>query len=481
MQLLSIDGHDNQPLVEQIVQGVQRQVEQRALRPGTRLPSIRQFAEEHRVSRFTVVQAYDRLVAAGYLRSRRGSGFYVARPVEQPSSNDTLCQLDRAVDVLWLLHRSLSHPRPRLLPGCGWLPPDWQDENGLQRGLRNLARLPGSHLFEYGSAQGYRPFRQDAQHRLGELGVNAHPDQIITTHGVSHSLDLVGRFFIKPGDAVLVDDPGYFNIFGYLQSLGARVIGIPRDVDGPDTTVLAEKLRDEKPKLFFTNTVLHNPTGTSLSQARAHRLLAMAEAHDLMIVEDDIYGDLHPQPVTRLATLDQLQRVIYVNSFSKTISASARVGYLACRPDLARKLVDLKLLTGLTTSEIGERLIHQVLREGYYRKHLDRLRGRLNRARDHTVRNLERSGLEVFGEPEHGMFVWARWSQCGRDTAELANKALERGIMLAPGNIFRPHQKPSAWIRFNVAFCGDPSLFDFLRRAGDLVTRSPTELADSRN
>ena len=465
MSLITVSNQDSKPLVEQIVQGVQHQVRERVLRPGSRLPSIRRFAQDHGVSRFTVVQAYDRLVAAGYLKSRRGSGFYIARPLEMPALREPACQLDRAVDVLWLLHRALKETHLRHMPGCGWLPAAWQDGNGLQRGLRSLARLSGHHLFHYGTAMGYLPLRRSAQQRLTDLGVGADIDQIMTTHGVSHALDLVGRYLIKPGDAVLVDDPGYFNVFGYLQSLGARLVGVPRRLDGPDTDVMETLILEHRPRVFFTNTVLHNPTGTSLSQACAHRVLQLAERHDLMIVEDDICGDFHPLSVTRLATLDQLNRVIYVNSFSKTISASARVGYLACRPDLAQNLVDLKLLAGLTTSEINERLIHQVLSEGYYRKYLERLRGRLQAARERTLLDLERCGLEIYAEPEYGMFVWARLGECGRNTAELATRALERGIMLAPGNIFRPHQEPSPWLRFNVAFCDDPAIFDYLERA----------------
>jgi DNA-binding transcriptional MocR family regulator len=465
MMLVSLDSQISFPLVEQIVQGIQGQVDERVLRTGTRLPSIRRFAQDHRVSRFTVVQAYDRLVASGYIKSRRGSGFYIAKPLEAPILRDPACQLERAVDVLWLLHKALKENHLPYLPGCGWLPADWQDGAGLRRGLRSLARAPGGHLFHYGNAYGYTPLRQDVQQRLGDLGIRADVQQIITTHGVSHGLDLVGRYLVNPGDPVLVDDPGYFNIFGYLQSLGARLVGVPRSLDGPDTQALESLLLAHRPKVFFTNTVLHNPTGTSISQACAHQVLQLAEKHDLMIVEDDIYSDFHPLPVTRLATLDQLNRVIYVNSFSKTISASARVGYIACRPDLAQLLVDLKLLAGLTTSEINERLIHQVLSEGYYRKYLERLRGRLQAARESTLVNLERCGLQVYAEPEHGMFVWARCADQGLNAAAMASVAVEEGIMLAPGNIFRPHQEPSPWLRFNAAFCDQPAIFSFLERA----------------
>jgi len=465
MPLINLNSQESRPLIDQIVSGIQQQVDERILRPGTRLPSIRQFAQDHQISRFTVVQAYDRLVASGYVKSRRGSGFYIAKPLQPPVAAEPACQLNRAVDVLWLLHKSLKDTRLQYMPGCGWLPADWQDETCLQRGLRSLARLPASLLTGYGQAAGFVPLRQDVQHRLSDMGVRAELNQIITTHGASHGLDLVGRYLVQPGAAVLVDDPGFFNLFGYLQSLGAILVGVPRTLDGPDTEAMERLIIEHEPKVFFTNTALHNPTGASLSQACAYRLLQLAEKYDLMIVEDDVYGDFHPGQATRLVMLDQLERVIYLSSFSKTISANVRVGYLACRPELAHALVDLKLLSGLTSTELTERLIHQVLSEGYYRKHLERVRVRLQAAREHTLTRLEQGGLEVYTEPEHGMFLWARFKEGGCNTAELANRAARQGIMLAPGNIFRPYQEPSPYFRFNVAFCAEPAIFTFLEQA----------------
>lgn len=466
MSMISINQQDSVPLVEQVVQGVRQQVDERVLRQGTRLPSIRQFAGDHGVSRFTVVQAYDRLVASGYLQSRKGSGFYVSKPVAHNALKEPACDLDRAVDILWLLRRSMTDRNFAHMPGCGWLPSSWHDGANLQRGLRSLSRSPVGPLVEYGRAAGYLPLRQDLQHRLNELEIGASTDQIITTHGVSHALDLLTRYFVRPGDTVLVEDPAYFTLFGTLKLLGAKVVGVPRNLDGPDTAVMEALIIEHRPKLFITTAVLHNPTGTNTSQAVAYRILQLAEKYDLMVVEDDIYGDFHGGQATRLAALDQLNRVIYVSSFSKTISASIRVGFMACHKDLAQELIDLKLLTSLTTSETSEQLVHQVLAEGHYRKTMVRLQDRLHGARQQTVAQLERIGLSLFCEPEYGMFLWAKLPQgVEQNAAELAHRALAEDIMLAPGNISRPQQSSSPWLRFNAAFCQDqPLLFDRLGR-----------------
>lgn len=462
MTLVCLDSHSSIPLIDQIVSAVGKQVDERALRAGLRLPSIRKFAVDHGVSRFTVVQAYDRLVAMGYLNSRQGSGFYVAPRPRPHTSGKPPLKLERAMDVLWLLRNALQQPDTQPMPGAGWLPGSWMDEAGIQRSLRTLSRKSGEFLTAYGLPGGYLPLRELLQHRLAEIGVPADAGQIVLTKGATHALDLVARYFIRPGDAVLVDDPGYFIQFGALKSLGAKIVGVPWKLDGPDTAAMEALILEHSPKLFFTNSVLHNPTGASISQAVAYRVLQLAEKHDLLIVEDDIYGDFHPDRVTRLATLDQLDRVIYVGSFSKTVSASLRVGYLACKRDIAEHLVDLKLLTGLTTAEIGERLIHQLLTDGYYRKHLDKLRGKLQGAREQVSVKLEKLGLQLYVEPEGGMFIWVNMGE-QTNVVEMASAAAARGIMLAPGNLFRPHQEPSHWMRFNVAACNDPAIFAFLR------------------
>jgi DNA-binding transcriptional MocR family regulator len=209
------------------------------------------------------------------------------------------------------------------------------------------------------------------------------------------------------------------------------------------------------------NSVLHNPTGTSLSAARAFRLLQLAEQYDFTIVEDDIYSDLCPpgHAATRLASLDQLKRVIYLGSFSKTLAANLRVGFIAASPDLAVTLTDSKLVTGMATPEVNERVVYKVLTEGHYRKHVERVRVRLDRARDETREQLERLGLRIFPGNHAGIYLWA---DTGVDTNVIATAGHEEGYLFAPGSLFSPSQMPSTWTRFNVASSSDPGMLRFL-------------------
>ncbi len=460
MLQLSIDPDQSTPLVEQIVDAIRQQVDDRILRPGMRLPPIRRLAQMQQVSRFTVVEAYDRLVAMGYLHSRRGSGFYVAPRAATPSEKRPVVP-DRAVDVAWLMRQALDDAPGILKASAGWLPSIWLDQDGLRRHLRALGRRADARVASYGTAQGYLPLRQQLQIRLAEFGIGAPPEQIVLTHGATQGLDVVARHLIKPGDTVFVDDPGYFNFFGNLRLLGAKLVGVPRNADGPDTEALEALLADHKPRVFFTHSVLHNPTGANLSPPKAFRLLQLAAKHDFLVIEDDTYADLHPRATTRLANLDQLDRVIYVGSFSKTLSGSLRVGFIAARPDLAAEFTDVKTLTCVSSSEFNEQLVYQMLTDGHYRKYVERLQGRIQQATARTLRMLDRLDMAVYHEPRGGIFVWARQPAL-EDTAPLATRAAHVGIMLAPGKVFRPQMQASPWIRFNVAFSDDPRLEHFL-------------------
>jgi DNA-binding transcriptional MocR family regulator len=473
--LLSRDSGET--LIDQIVRSVAARIDDRLLRGGARMPSIRSFAVAHGVSPFTVVASYDKLVAAGYLESRRGAGFFVrerlpmALNATEPAPSGAAGHPEsglaaKPIDVVWLVRNMFRQMPHQHMPGTGVLPSDWLDGAAIANALRAVSRQNPNLLLSYGVPQGFLPLRQQLQHKLAELEIAAAPEQIITTAGVTQALDLVAREFSRPGDTIFVDDPAWFLMFGSFAALGAKVVGIPRLADGPDVARLAELAAIHKPKLYIINSVLHNPSSTSLSAAKAFQVLKLAEEHDFILVEDDIYCDLHPgsavQPATRLAALDQLQRVIYLGGFSKTMAANLRVGFIATSAERAERLADRKMLSTLTTSDLGERVVYRVLSEGSYRKHADRLRGRLDSVRAKTLRQMERIGLRVEQAAPAGMFVWA---DAGCDTNALAERAMAEHLLLAPGSLFSPTQLPSTFMRLNVAAMQDPGVWRFLERA----------------
>jgi DNA-binding transcriptional MocR family regulator len=453
------------PLADQIVRAVTAHVNERLLRPGARMPSIRQFAASHGVSPFTVVASYDRLVAQGYLESRRGAGFFVReRQPALPRAPSLPAAAPDSLDIAWLVRSMFRQAPLGLQPGSGVLPADWLDGPAVSNALRALSRQNGNGLLNYGSPHGFLPLRQQLQVKLAEMEIEAGPEQLVTTIGVTQALDLVAREFCQPGDTVLVDDPAWFLMFGSFAALGLKVVGVPRLADGPDLAQLEYLAALHRPRLFVLNSVLHNPTSTSISAAKAFQVLRLAEQHDFLVVEDDIYCDLHPGGATRLAALDGLQRVIYLGGFSKSMAANLRVGFIATSRERALRLSDRKMLVTLSTSDIGERVVYKILSEGHYRKHLDRIRARLDAARPGALRRLESLGYAVESTPAAGMFVWV---DAGCDTNALTARAMGQNLLLAPGSLFSPSQQPSTRMRMNLAALQDPAVCRFLEtRAG---------------
>ena len=452
-------------LVERVMGAVHERIARRSLTPGARLPSIRALAETMQVSKSTVVEAYDRLAAEGAIRSRPGSGFFVAAPLAPLSLGEIGPRLDRDVDPFWVSRQSLEVRTDVLRPGCGWLPPDWMPLDGLRRSLRGLARTEDAAvLTDYGPPRGLPALRQLLARRMAERGTELRPDQILLTDTGTQAVDLVCRVLIEPGDTVLVDDPCYFNFLALLRAHRAKVIGVPFTHHGPDLAAFAQALAQHRPRLYITNSGLQNPTGASLSPAVAHKLLKLAEEHELIVVEDDIFADFEHEPTPRLAALDGLERVIRIGSFSKTLSASVCCGYIAGRGDWIDNLVDLRIATGFSSRSFNAALIHAALTDGGYRKHMEALRTRLAKALATTSRRLAALGVEPWLEPSAGMFLWCRLPD-GIDAAEVARRAIAEKVVLAPGNVFSPSQSTPGFMRFNVAQCTDERVFKVLERA----------------
>lgn len=450
---------------EHVMHLVRDRIERRVLTPGASLPSVRAMATATGFSKSTVVEAYDRLAADGVIRSRPGAGFFVSAPLAPLSLERIGPAKEREVDPLWMLRQSLSHGSGRLEPGCGWLPDDWLPEAQIRKALRSIARGNDSGpLTGYTTLLGSPPLRTLLARRLAEQGVSVSPEQILLTESGTQALDFVSRFLLEPGDTVLVDDPCYFNFLALLRAHRANVVGIPMTPNGPDMAAFAEALREHRPRFYLTNSACHNPTGATLSAVTAHQLLKLAEAHDLVIVEDDIFADFEHSPAPRLAAFDGLDRVIRIGSFSKSVTAAVRCGHIVARPDWIEALSDLRVATSMPGNPVSTGLVHAVLTDGGFRRHMDGVRTRLARARGRTIARLRELGITPWIEPSCGLFVWAQLPD-GRDAAALARKALAENIVLAPGNVFSTNGMWGDYLRFNVTKSDDDRIGDFLARS----------------
>ncbi len=447
------------------------QIQGGTLAPGMALPSVRRLARERGVSAFTAAEVYNVLAAAGLVEARRGSGYFVAGTPPPPP----VAAAGASADALWE-RRLEARARPILVDaGGGWLPATWQYGAGIAAGLRTLARRPLPDV-GYGSPLGLEALRTHLAAQLRGRGLALGPGQLILTQGASQALDLAVRTLLEPGDRVAVEDPGYPPTLELLRARGARLVGIPRLAHGPDPDALAQAARRRGLRAFFTNTTLQNPTGTSTELPVARQLLATAERHGFLIVEDDIFAELAPAPVLPLATLDQCRRVVYVSSVSKTISPVLRVGFVAAPGELAPRLARLKALSALASSALTEQLVLEVLTQPHYRRHLEALRRRLAATQQRVQEALLARGVELAYRPAAGMFLWGRLRS--RETvSRLWRAAAAEGVLLAPGELFRPDGRATPYWRFNVAHCDGGALSAFLDR---LAERAPGTLGAGR-
>ena len=464
-------------LGERLAAHYARRIGQRQLQPGARLPSVRDCARAHGVSPSTVVAAYDRLQAQGLIEARRQRGFYVrpsAAVAAMPRPHEPNLALPAPVDTTALI-RAMFRTRASLPgPGLGTLPETWLDAALLQRALRR-AIANADDALRYGEPAGEPALRDALVRRLSnELGIACNPAQIVTSVGATHALDIIARTLLKPGDAVLVDDPGWAVEHARLTGMGMHLLPVPRGPAGPDLDVMRRMIDAHHPRLYVTVSVLHNPTGAMLSLAAAHQVLQLAEAHDLILVEDDTYAWLAPAHAPRLAALDGLRRTIYVTGFSKILAPNWRVGALAAPPALVDRIIDTKLLSSLTTPAVLERAVAWCLDQGLLRRHAERVSTRLAAARTRVVRLAHEAGCRFAAEPQ-GLFGWV---DTGLDTEPLAVRMAAEGWLVAPGRLFHVPSRASTLMRVNFASTQDARFWRAFERARDAMRQTPVSASN---
>ncbi|MGW8462894.1 aminotransferase-like domain-containing protein [Pseudomonas sp. CLCA07] len=452
--IAAIEFQPGAPLVQQIVDQLSVAISQGGLPHGAKLPPIRELSELMNVGKSTVVDALDRLRAKGLVVSRQGSGHYVHRASSQtPAAAGPDLQPQ---DTLSRIRRAVLLDNGALRPGCGFLPGSWLPAEDLLKAVRGTLRATSLRMGEYGEVGGYRPLREALRVKLSSFGIEVPVEQIITTANTMQAIDQLMRLLIKPGDTVLLDDPCYFNLHTNLALHGARIITLPRDCNGLDLEAFEQLLIAHRPVLYMTNSTLHNPTGHSFSAAQVYRLLELSHRYGFHIVEDDLYGDLQQRRTPRLAA-SGLDTVSYVSGFSKTLTANSRVSYAVLSPQLAARMIALKMSIGGVTSELAEQIICTMLSNGSYAKHIRRTVDRLYESSSRVARWLVEAGCSVSSVPGEGLFIWTRLPN-GLHAETLANKGLKNDLVLTPGTMLSKAADANSFLRFNVAHSDDPQV-----------------------
>ncbi len=460
--MIKLNRDGGVPLSTQIADGLTARIQRGQLATGARLPSVRQLAGQLSVSAFTVMSSYDRLVARNIIAARPGAGYYVVGSPTQRAEHGTQTLIMPPSDAIGFALHCLDGTGASVRAGSGFLPEQWLTDVVPAALVTRIAKNRSA-LLAPSPAQGSHGLRQQLSEHLQADGIAATPGQIITTVGATHALDLVFRTLLRPGDTVVVEDPGYVFYAARARALDLLVEPLARLPDGPDIDALEELLRRGRAKVFVTQTLLHNPTGGSTSPAKCHRLLAIAERYNLAIIEDDVYGDIAGKGAMRLAQLDELRQVYYISSYSKLLSPALRVGFVALPRLAVDSVLEQKVLSVLGTPGLTESLVQATLESGRYQRHVQRVRSKLALFRQGASRLLAEAGVEVDAADADGLFLWGRIPGA-TDADTLVRSALEAGILLAKGQLFSASGGFGQFFRFNVAHSTDPRLQIFLSR-----------------
>lgn len=466
--MVTIDRLSSLPLYEQIVQQLAIAIQQSRLVRGTRLPSIRQLASKLGVSPFTTVTAYDQLVAKGLVVSRAASGFFVAgAPVKVHTARPEMTGASGEINAVWLTRSALEVGTDWIAAGSCFLPGEWLQDvvsaNLIQKVLRDQSKT----LFHPIAAQGSFALREALSAYLRQENISADPSSILVTDGAIQAIDLICNAMLQTGDIVVTEVPGSPMLFSRLREHGVRIVSVPRKQDGLDLGALEALCLQRPPKMVFTQSVLHNPTGWSSSVSNLHRLLMLAERFGFMIAEDDTYGDLAHGTPARLAQLSDLDNVLYYSAFNKLTGPLVRLGFIAAESRKINALLHVKLHSATHCSALDEGIVLELLGSRRYRKSTCQLRQRLEKSRAAALTLFSNIGVR-FDTPGDGMFLWGQLPDHA-DLEPLVRNAYDHKILLAHGTLFQsgtrddgspPESLP--YLRFNVAQSNHARLVSYL-------------------
>lgn len=447
------------------------------LRPGDRLPSVRLLSDQRGVSISTVLQAYLLLESRGFVETRPQSGHYVRATrlalVPEPRARRTASQATRVTvsDLVRRVYRAAREPDMVLLGG-GFMSTALLPVDRLARGLASIARSAGGAALAYDPPPGLPALRRQIARRAAECGVTLGADELVTTVGAMEALHLCLRAVAKAGDTVAVECPAYYGVLQLIESLGMRALEIPSNPGtGMDLALLDQALRQHKVKACLVVANFSNPLGTLMPDEAKRELVRMLARRDIPLVEDDIYGDLYfegarPRPAR---AFDRHGLVMLCSSFSKTLAPGFRVGYVA--PGRYRDAVErLKFAQTVASPTITQMVIAEFLEKGGYERHLRRLRRALAdqvaRVSDAIARYFP-PGTRI-SRPRGGFLLWVEMPP-GKSALELHERALVRGVSVAPGPIFSAKQRFTSCLRISCGFPWSESIERGVRTLGEIA------------
>jgi 2-aminoadipate transaminase len=428
------------PVYRQIVGLLAAAIGRGTLLAGHRLPPERDLATAMTISRATVVAAYRELEARGLVRGYVGRGTFVSATPDAASApfawrgKIAASALQATETTVRDLVRAASDPR--LISVAAGVPAlDCFPTDAFQRAMTRVLATQADAAWRHGPTEGVAAFRAALAQRFG--GESEH---ILVLAGAQQGLDLLARCLIDPGDAVVIDRPGYLGAIQTFRNAGARLVGW--DIARADTDELEELLLRYRPKLIYTNPTHQNPTGVTMSIRTRRELLDLAARYRVPIVEDDTYRDLAltgAPPPPSLFTLDEAHTVVIrINSFSKMLAPGLRLGWISAVRPIVEQLALIKQQVDPHTQNLSQMVITELIEQGVLDRHLATLKTEHRRRRDAMVQALRQhvpAAQLRFAVPDGGMYLWCDLPADIRARA-VQERALAGSVMVLTGEPF---------------------------------------------
>ncbi|MFZ5918795.1 MAG: PLP-dependent aminotransferase family protein [Chloroflexota bacterium] len=301
----------------------------------------------------------------------------------------------------------------------------------------------GETALQYGPSEGYPPLKEFLAESMQKYGIPSVADNILMTNGSQQALDLIGRLFINNGDKILTDAPTYLGAIQAWQVYKPEFITAPLDDEGMDPELVAQALKKHRIKFIYVLPNFHNPAGTTLPFERRQRIVELAAQHGAFIVEDDPYGQLRfeGEDIAPLISMHK-ENVIYLSTFSKTLSPGIRLGWIVAPEKVIARLVQAKQGADLHTSSFAQFVAHDIAERGIIKRHVQRIRAAYRERRDVMLDAMADhfpAGVH-WTRPQGGLFLWARMPE-HVDAEELLEKAVQEKVAFVPGTAFYPDGK----------------------------------------
>lgn len=454
-----------------------------ALRPGDRVPSVREASRTRGISPSTVFEAYYLLEAQGLIHARPRSGYYVSThlpteagqttaPAEplpsQPAAGSTGVAIsDLVFEVLGSARDRGLVPLGSAFPGLELFPFE-RLARCLSGGMRRLD--PWSIVQSL--PPGDERLRQQIALRYGLHGTAVDTGELIVTNGAMEALNLCLEAVTRPGDIVVVESPTFYAALQALERLNLKAVEVathPRE--GIDLAALAEALARHPVKACWLMPSFQNPLGSLMPEEKKRALVALLARHQVPLIEDDVYGELHfaPERPPPAKAFDTEGLVMHCSSFSKCLAPGYRVGWVAAGR-FATAVQRLKLMTTLAAAVPSQQALSEYLAQGGYDRHLRQLRRSLARQQERALAAIARhfpAGTRV-SRPEGGYFLWVELPPTV-DALTLHRQALAQGISLAPGQIFSADQRFAHCVRINYGHPAQERFEEALATVGRLA------------